>query len=208
MSKHIKFMVEKKENPLIEKQELFNASLDEFSQKSYNEASLNDILKTVKMNKGSFYYRFYDKTDLYLSMIHMIGVDKLKYLSDKTSEIASQDFFEQVKSIVISAMEYARHERRYYSFWRNYLAESEDITRIIKETFPEFGTDFLRQLVDNAITNNQLPNSYDSNFLHAITAIFFNNLDTLIDSSMSDDEVISTINKFIEFLKYGFIGKP
>lgn len=208
MSNHIKFMNEKKENPLIEKQELFNASLDEFSQKSFNEASLNNILKSVKMNKGSFYYRFYDKTDLYLSMVHMIGVDKLKYLSDKVSETAySQDFFEQIKSIIILTLAYAKHEKRYYSFWRNYLVENSDVTRIIKEEFPDFGTDFLRQLVENAVIDNQLPNSYDSNFIYAIISIFFNNIDTLIDSSMSNDEVVITINKLIEFIKYGFVGQ-
>jgi AcrR family transcriptional regulator len=201
-------MNEKKENPLIEKQELFNATLNEFSEKSFNEASLNNILKAVKMNKGSFYYRFYDKTDLYLSMIHMISLDKLKYLSRKTSETNNtQDFFEQIKSIIFITMEYARHEKRYYTFWRNYLAESSDLVRIVKDAFPEFGTDFLKQLVDNAVINNQLPSSYDNDFLYDITLIFLNNLDTLIDYSMSNDEVIVTVNKFIDFLKYGFIGK-
>jgi len=69
MKSPMKYKDEQKENPLIAKPELFQAALDEFSQKSFNEASLNDILKAVQMNKGSFYHRFYDKTDLYLCMM-------------------------------------------------------------------------------------------------------------------------------------------
>ncbi|MFA9463938.1 MAG: TetR/AcrR family transcriptional regulator [Velocimicrobium sp.] len=208
MCNRIKFMNEKRENPLIEKQELFNASLDEFSQKSFNEASLNNILKAVKMNKGSFYYRFYDKTDLYLSMIHRIGIDKLKYLTHKTFETEnSQDFFESMQLVIMLALEYARHEKRYYSFWRNYLAESPDMTRIVKDAFPEFGTDILRQLVNSAVINKQIPDRYNKDFVYTILSIFFHNFDALVESSMSNEEVVNTINAFIEFIKYGFIGR-
>jgi len=42
-------------NPLLHMDELYEAALDEFSEKSYDEASLNSIIKTAGLNKGRFY---------------------------------------------------------------------------------------------------------------------------------------------------------
>ncbi|GAB6109909.1 TetR/AcrR family transcriptional regulator [Fusibacter bizertensis] len=205
MKNLIKFLEDKKENPLINNLELFNASLDEFSTKSFNEASLNEILKKVKINKGSFYYKFYDKRDLYLSMIHKIGIDKLAFFNNNAVKAPNeQDFFDQIKTIIVLSLEYAQHESRYNLFWRKYLSENDDLKGNVKAAFPEFGVDYLQQLVDNAIANQQISNQYNRDFVYSIAALFLNNFDQLIKVDMTHNEILLLADKCSDFLKNGF----
>lgn len=208
MNSTMKYMDEQKENPLIAKPELFQAALDEFSQKSFHEASLNDILKTVKMNKGSFYHRFYDKTDLYFCMIEMIALDKMEYMRGKIDVTQIPlDFFEQIRLFAISGLEYARHEKRYYNFWRNYLSENAELKNTVKKTFPGFGDDLFEQLVSEAVASGNLTTRYSKEFICKTISIYFYNLDAFLTDSLDDKDIVSIIEQFICFLKNGFLNK-
>lgn len=205
MSSSIKYRDEEKKNPLIAKPELFEAALDEFSRKSFHEASLNDMLKAVQMNKGSFYHRFYDKTDLYLCMMEMIALDKVEYMQGRIkSPETSSDFFEQLKLLSIAGLEYARHEKRYYSFWRNYLSESSELKNAVKNAFPELANDFLEQLINEAILSGQLSTQYGKDFIRKTISIFFYNLDTYIGNDTDENGIVTVVDDFICFLKKGF----
>ena len=57
---------------LKQNQALFEATLDEFSSKPYDLASTNIIIKNSDYNKGSFYYRFKTKYDIYFALIDYI----------------------------------------------------------------------------------------------------------------------------------------
>lgn len=206
MNSSIKYKDEQKQNPLIAKPELFTAALDEFSRKSFHEASLNDMLKAVQMNKGSFYHRFYDKTDLYLCMMEMIALDKVEYMRERVkSPQTSSDFFEQLKLLSIAGLEYAKHEKRYYSFWRNYLAESTELKYSVKIAFPELANDFLEQLIVEAISSRQLSAHYSKDFICKTISIFFYNLDAFIGEDTEESEIVAVVEQFICFLKQGFV---
>ena len=59
----------------IDEERLTEASLAEFASKSYEEASVNTIIDCAGISKGSFYYRFKTKYDLYLHLLKT-GVEK------------------------------------------------------------------------------------------------------------------------------------
>lgn len=206
MNSSIKYRDEEKQNPLKAKPELFQAALDEFSIKSFHEASLNDMLKAVRMNKGSFYHRFYDKTDLYLCMMEMIALDKVDYMRGRmAAPHTSLDFFDQLKLFTTAGLEYARHEKRYYSFWRNYLAESTELKNAVKRAFPDVANDFLDQLIVKAISSGQFSRTYGNDFIRKTISIFFYNMDTFIENDMEEAEIVSVVEQFISFLKHGFL---
>lgn len=205
MKSSIKYKDEDKKNPLIAKPELFNAALNEFSLKSFNEASLNDMLKAIKMNKGSFYHRFYDKIDLYLCMMEMIALDKFEYMRNRVSSSQiSSDFFQQLKFFSIAGLEYVQHEKRYYSFWRNYLAETKAFKATVKKAFPELGNDFLEQFIIDAISSGQLTNQFSKDFICKSISLFFYNLDTFMREDSEEADIVEVVESFIDFLKKGF----
>ncbi len=206
MSHFIKYKEEQKENPLLAKPELFEAAMDEFSRKSFHEASLNDMLKAVKMNKGSFYHRFYDKMDLYLCMMEIIALDKVEYMKGRITSLQTPpDFFGQLKLLSIAGLEYARHEKRYYSFWRNYLSEGQELKDTVKNAFPQMAKDFLEQLISEAVLSGQLSSRYSQDFIYKTVSIFFYNLDAFIGNETKEEEITGIVEDFICFLKKGLV---
>lgn len=60
------------------KKRIFDAAVQEFSIRSFSEASLNKIVKSAGIPWGSFYQYFNDKEDLYLYIIEEIRQEKQK----------------------------------------------------------------------------------------------------------------------------------
>lgn len=197
-----------KANPILHMPELFEAALNEFSTKSFAQASLNDIIKAIGMNKGSFYYRFADKLDLYLCLMHKIGLDKQAYLSVALAQADfPNDFFDQLKMLVKSGLDYARHEPRYYSFWRRYLSETPQIKQAVKDAFDGISRDGMTILIEAAQQKGQFDSSFDVGFLSSIISLLFNNIDTLLSNEMTDCDITALIDQLIEMLKRGLLKK-
>lgn len=75
------------------KQRIFDAATQEFSSRSFSDASINQIIKTAGIPRGSFYQYFNDKEDLYLYMIEEISNEKKKLTPERVLN-PDADFFE------------------------------------------------------------------------------------------------------------------
>lgn len=75
---------------------IFNAALQEFSTRSFSEASLNQIIKNADIPKGSFYQYFDNKEDIYLYMIEVILKEKTEILSHVKGMDPDADVFETI----------------------------------------------------------------------------------------------------------------
>lgn len=206
----MKWKNENTENPLIRNDALYHTALDEFSKKPYHQASLNDILKAVKMNKGSFYYRFYDKMDLYLSLFHRVGMCKLAFFQEHLGEQSiPEGFYEQIGMMARLGLFFARQESRYYLFWRNYLSEEPRIHNIVRENFAYLADDRMDEMIAAAKSRGELDKSYSSQFLQSVIKLLIYHLDTLIDAALSDEEILKTVDELIRFMKNGLspVGK-
>lgn len=206
--KAIKWRDEESENPLLRNQGLFDAALAEFSQKTYKEASLNDILRKVGMNKGSFYYRFYDKADLYLSLMHRIGIEKLAVFSEHFSDADfPSNFFDRIKAMAKLSLMFAKKDKRYYLFWKRYVQEGSDIRNLVLENFSEMGADTLAGMVSAARKAGQLNPSFSDEFVFLVVDLLLNNVGNLISPEMSDEEILDKVNELASFLKYGLSSR-
>lgn len=191
-------------NPLMELPDLFNAALDEFSIKSFDEASLNDIIRASNISKGSFYYRFADKTDLYLCLIDRIKAQKLAYFAQKQTDADfPSDFFEQIKTLAAAGLEYARHEPRYYSFFRRFLSETGAVRQAVRKAFPDAGMDNMLMMVQAARAAGKLREDMSDEFISGMLQLMLNNIDTLLRPDMSDDEIEGMIRKLASMFETG-----
>ena len=59
------------------KERLINASIEEFSNNLYNNASINRIIKNARIPRGSFYMYFKDKEDLYFYLLNIYKEEHL-----------------------------------------------------------------------------------------------------------------------------------
>lgn len=191
-------------NPLLHMDELYEAALDEFSEKSYDEASLNSIIKTAGLNKGRFYYWFSDKMDLYICMIDRVSRSKFEHFeAEKLEHEFPEDFFEQVALLARAGLEYALREPRYYKLWRRLLAESNAVKDAVSTAFPDRGEDNMGALVEAAYSKGQFKEGFAPRFIRTVIDVLLRNADSMIQADMSDDEIIETVDDLIKMLKGG-----
>ncbi|HKL47573.1 MAG TPA: TetR/AcrR family transcriptional regulator [Candidatus Izemoplasmatales bacterium] len=87
---------------LIENQKVFEETLNEFSEKSYDLASVNEIIKRSRYNKGSFYYRFKDKRELYISLLDYVFVKQIESFKTTGFSLITNN---HIKDIVIALLQ-------------------------------------------------------------------------------------------------------
>lgn len=66
--------------PEEKRERILEAAIDEFAEKSYESASINQIVKNSDIAKGSFYQYFKDKKDLYTYLISICESTKIDYI--------------------------------------------------------------------------------------------------------------------------------
>lgn len=76
------------------KQKIFNAAVREFSTKRFSEASINQIVKTAGIPRGSFYQYFNDKEDIFQYVFMEILKEKQEILLSAEDVNPDADIFE------------------------------------------------------------------------------------------------------------------
>jgi len=201
--KGIKWFDEKKENPLETNRLLLESTLDEFSKCSYNEASLNEIIKRADMRKGSFYYRFYDKKDLYLSLFYYIGMRKAEMINSNATTSQKDDFFASLREKTILALKFARMEKRYYDFWRIYIKESEEVKNFVHECFGGYYTDEIYTWVEEAKKTGKIRSDVNSKLLADFINILIERIDLLISPEQTDEQIYENVCTMMNLIEHG-----
>jgi AcrR family transcriptional regulator len=100
------------------KARLMEVAAEEFSLNGFKEASLNQIIERVGISKGSIYYYFEDKEDLYVATLH----HALSEMEDEIRQIASmepgEDFWADVHEAVRRMTELSARNPRLISLFK------------------------------------------------------------------------------------------
>ncbi len=88
-----------------EKQDrIVNAAMKEFSQKGYNLASTNQIVKEAGISKGLLFHYFQNKKQLYLFLFDY-GYDRIVEEFYQKIDLSEKDFFKRTREAVMIKME-------------------------------------------------------------------------------------------------------
>lgn len=189
-------------NPLDDMPALFDAALTEFAAQPFGSASLNDIIKTSGISKGSFYHKFKDKMDLYLCVMDVISRQKAAFTKDLPPKLPN-DFFEQMRLLFHQGLEFSQLEPRYYAFWRLHMAEGAEVKDAVNRAFPNRRSGPLDALIENAIEDGQFSKAFPVPFVSGIINLLVGHIDTLIHPNMSQDDILMLANSLVNLLKSG-----
>ncbi len=105
-------------------QQLFDAALDEFIHRGYDNASINTILKNAGMSKGQFYYHFKNKEGLYLACIGVLIDKKTEFMTAvmATAEIP-ENVFDIFRVRVAFGMQFAQQYPVINRFAESFIKE-------------------------------------------------------------------------------------
>lgn len=117
-------------------EEILMASFQEFALKGYQNASLSEIIKFLKLAKGSFYRYFKSKKDLYAYLIEEASRRRLSKL-DELIMNPKVDFFDLIKQNFIDKNEFDKKFPIIGAFLYKILHEKDntEVSDIIKNLY-------------------------------------------------------------------------
>ena len=133
---------------LLENKEVFEETLNEFSSKPYDLASVNEVIKRSLYNKGSFYYRFKDKYELYISLIDYVFVQQIDIFKKTGFSLITN---QNIKSILIAMFSnlidlYSVDKRYYYVVSRFYNEKDDFIEQSLRASIGSVYERFISKL--------------------------------------------------------------
>jgi AcrR family transcriptional regulator/energy-coupling factor transporter ATP-binding protein EcfA2 len=148
-------------------QRLFDEALNEFCTKSFDFASLNEIVKRSEFNKGSFYYRFADKMDLYQAIMDIVNSEHLvlynQRLLDRIPDATLTDY---AMEAIASMADLDQIDSRYSKLLERFAMES----LAFQSTIVARGISFVHLRFEAELTLYQ--STMDSNQLHQFRSLF------------------------------------
>ena len=190
-------------NPLESNPELLNAALNAFCAQSFGEASLNDIIKTAGLNKGSFYYRFYDKADLYLSLLYKLGMEKLELFRRYDEQNKDGDIFESIKKKAVLGLRFAKNEPRYNAFSRRIRGESAALRSVIRECFGDVTQDVFTGMIEEGKAKGQIRADISTQLAAAVFSTVLDRIDLMIAPTIEDEAVLAQVDQLLCILRDG-----
>jgi TetR/AcrR family transcriptional regulator len=196
-----------------EQNRVIDAALDEFAEKDYEAASLNNIIARAGISKGSMYHYFANKEDLYDYLIEKIMATKETFLKNALVELSKppseMSFFENLEYQMVASVDFAmQHYREHQlSVLLQSMAEGPLKERLFGDLDQAF-EDYIKTMVDEAITAGEIRDDFDKGFVIRIlkfTLLHFIDIYPDFEKLMADDSkaLKAETLKLSAFLKKG-----
>ncbi|WP_052807160.1 TetR/AcrR family transcriptional regulator [Risungbinella massiliensis] len=202
-----------KEKSFERKAELFEAALDEFTSKNYKEASLNNIIKNAGISKGTFYYHFQDKQDLYLFLLESASKSKWEFVRNRINEniedYEGKDIFERFKSQGRIGVEFAMTFPKYHQLSKMFMKEKGNkIYDIAKATLGSNTEKLLEEMIKKAIKNGDFKEEFSEDFLIRTISYLFVHFDEIfyMEEDLEFQRMIMNLDHYVDFMRRG-LGK-
>ena len=202
-----------KEKSFDRREALLEAAMDEFAAKSYEEASLNSIIKNAGISKGTFYYHFKDKQDLYLNILRLLVDMKMEFMESKLKDYVHKEelnIFENLKLQTRFAAELAKANQRYYLLGMMFRREKgAAIYETAMSMFDDTSEAYMDNLMDRAWERGDFREGVSIQFARKMMLFLLYRSDELFNLRERDVDFEAMIREFdelIDFIQFG-LGK-
>ena len=191
---------------------VFNAALDEFLSRSYDDASLNTIIKNAQISKGSFYYRFENKYALYLFLIKTCTQKKWEYISSVIKEEGSpgesMDLFDQFLYQTEIGIRFANNYPRYFQL--NKMFSKEKGTKLYDDILREIGNaddGGIETMVSEAYKRDEFNSRFSKEFITKVISHLFTSFDEVFfqRENYELDEAVKNLIDYVAFMRSGLM---
>ena len=193
-------------NPLDELPALYEASLSAFAAHSFRDASLNDILKEADMNKGSFYYRFRDKMELYLSLLYRVGAEKVRLFQEQEVSKTSGGFFDEFRNMAIIGLKLAKKDPRFVVFSRRILQEEAGVRERITACFGDMRGSLLSDMVERAKATGEFRKELRTETAVFVIETLLVHMDEMIPAEWDDESILGAVDQLLDVVRFGIGG--
>jgi len=192
----------------IDEQLLIDIALSEFSTYSFEESSLNRIIEKSGIAKGSFYYRFKNKYELYLYLLKQGNHMKWEYIHSETETIATsqKDIFDLFKHQAESGVRFASAHPQYYKLSKMFSKEKG--TSIYNRVLVDLNASDesgIKEIIAKAYDNGYFKAEFSRSFIEKTISSLFFSFDEILfrEESFELDKAMQFLQEFVVFLRYG-----
>lgn len=115
--------------------EIIREAGEEFADKGYERASLNKIIEKAGISKGSLYYYFENKEDLFTTVAERASAKVMKQLVDfSLDELDADNFWEELERVVKEVASYTSRHRWYVRLLRTFYRLRDREAGSVRET--------------------------------------------------------------------------
>ncbi len=184
------------------------AALSEFSSNSYENASLNNILKAANSSKGSFYYHFRNKEDLYLKLLKQSFEEKWAFinsaLTQEETNLSTLDIYEKLMLQAKLGLQFAEKHPDYHMLGKMFAGEKGNA--IYNKALAELGSSASNPLdfmISEALKKGEIDSEYSKEFIQKMLSHLFSSYDEIF----KDSKTQNMLAEYIRFIKQGFAPK-
>lgn len=191
---------------------LMEESLNEFCEYNYENASLNRIIKRAKVSKGSFYYHFKNKEELYQHLLTKSVEAKWSFINEysKTNAVSFDklDIYDKFLYQAQVGMLYAEKYPKYSKLARMFSNEKgTEIYEKMLSIIGDSGSETLRKMIREAYELGDIDSSYELDFVEQLLEVIFLKYDDFFKNNDGPKRSYENLKEFIRFLKNGLGAK-
>src|SRR5512143_30525 len=114
-----------------------------FSDRSYDEVSIDDLAREAKISKGLLYHYFPTKRDLYVAGLREIAEELVQAVTNVPDDIAP---IERVRTSIDAYLDHiTRHARAYVSLMRGGIGSDPEVAAVVEGVRKRLTDNFLEQ---------------------------------------------------------------
>lgn len=198
---------EEKRNAIV------NAAIDEFAEYGFESASINRMVASSGISKGSFYQYFEDKRDVFMHLLAVIEQEKLAYFKDKHPPSNNMDTFQYFRWMIKAGMEFnSAYPRITQAMSRVLIVEGLYYGKLFGD-YHQKALDALTMMIKQAIARGEVDPSVDVNLAVMVMDTWSNAISTYImNEGMKQKDMMKwvrspktqeKIDKLLYVMEYG-----
>jgi AcrR family transcriptional regulator len=114
-----------------------------FSDRSYDDVSIDDLAREAKISKGQLYHYFPTKRDLYVAGLREIAEELVQRCTNIPADLAP---IERVRAGLDAYLDHIhQHSRAYVSLMRGGIGSDPEVSQVVEDVRKRLADNFLEQ---------------------------------------------------------------
>ena len=144
---------------------IVSCALDEFSERSFDNSKLSNIIKNAQIPRGSLYQYFKGKMDIYLYVMEITRNKKLEYIQNYFTYPMDLPFFELFEHMYVAGIEFAMENPKMVKMFTHLLASKGTIYDLVFKENLGIALDIYSKLINRDKEQGRIRKDIDTETL-------------------------------------------
>ncbi len=193
------------------RERIIEVIIDEFSENTYEAASINQIVKNADIAKGSFYQYFEDKLDIYKLAMEIAQIERTNYIERINENDRYRDEFRIMRELCIAIIKFEIDRPKYSSIINNFH-KNTDIelkNEVLKDV--EVGSRYeFKTILQEGIDSGKIYYNVDVELMAFLLENISRNIKDYFNIKRREDKYVSYegfVNTAIDLIENGIKSK-